>query len=103
MRSNLLMISAAVSIGIGAGLGEAVPHSAPVSAAEARRDTTDEQTGAGLEGLCRQLAAWLVPDEPAPGAAVPFTPALCEAVEEAYRLCLYGRLEEAAHRLKRVV
>jgi tRNA modification GTPase len=30
------------------------------------------RTGAGMAALCQALAAWLVPDPPPPGAAVPF-------------------------------
>lgn len=54
------------------------------------REATDAvrvsaQTGAGLDELCQALASWLVPEPPAPGGAVPFTAALCEAVEDALR------------------
>ena len=42
-------------------------------------------TGAGLAELCTALAGWLVPDVPPSGAAVPFTPRLCAAVETAWR------------------
>ena len=35
-------------------------------------------TRAGLEELCTALASWLVPEVPPVGAAVPFTPELCE-------------------------
>src|SRR5262249_18501205 len=41
------------------------------------------RTGAGLAELCQALARWLVPDPPPPGAALPFTPALCSRIEEA--------------------
>jgi tRNA modification GTPase len=40
------------------------------------------QTGEGIADLCRSLASWLVPESPAPGAAVPFTRVLCERMEE---------------------
>ena len=40
-------------------------------------------TGQGLAELCAALARWLVPEAPPAGAAVPFTPRSCEAVEEA--------------------
>jgi tRNA modification GTPase len=43
-------------------------------------------TGAGVPELCAALATWLVPEAPSGGAAVPFTPELCEAVEETRRL-----------------
>jgi tRNA modification GTPase len=52
------------------------------------------QTGEGLAELCEGLASWLVPDPPPPGAAVPFTAALCDAVEQAYRHAQLGRLDE---------
>lgn len=42
-------------------------------------------TGAGLAELCAQLAAWLVPDPPEAGAAVPFTAALCDRVEQLWQ------------------
>jgi tRNA modification GTPase len=38
------------------------------------------RTGAGLEELLAALSAWLVPDPPPPGAAVPFTAESCLAV-----------------------
>jgi tRNA modification GTPase len=53
------------------------------------------QTGAGLAELCAALSRWLVPEPPAPGAAVPFTPALAEALEEARRQLVAGRAAEA--------
>jgi tRNA modification GTPase len=43
------------------------------------------QTGSGIGELCQALAAWLVPAPPPPGVAVPFTPLLCDQVEEAQR------------------
>jgi tRNA modification GTPase len=53
-------------------------------------------TGAGLGDLCQALAGWLVPDPPAPGVVVPFTPSLADRVEEAQRLCSAGQVAEAA-------
>jgi tRNA modification GTPase len=44
------------------------------------------RTGAGLEELLTNLSHWLVPDPPPAGAVVPFTPALCDLVEQARRL-----------------
>ena len=44
------------------------------------------KTGAGIPELCAAMAHWLVPEPPPAGAAVPFTPALGAAVEEAARL-----------------
>jgi tRNA modification GTPase len=61
------------------------------------------QTGAGLPTLCSLLESWLVPQPPPPGAAVPFTAALCDAVEETLRLVTEGRTEEARVRLLRCV
>lgn len=53
------------------------------------------RTGAGLAELYRALSAWLVPEAPAPGAAVPFTPSLCDRIEEARRHLATGRRAEA--------
>jgi tRNA modification GTPase len=39
------------------------------------------KTGAGFPDLCERISAWLVPDVPLPGAAVPFTPDLCDEVQ----------------------
>jgi tRNA modification GTPase len=47
-------------------------------------------TGSGLGDLCAALARRLVPDVPSPGAAVPFTPRLCELVEEMDRKLTAG-------------
>ena len=40
-------------------------------------------TGAGLDALVAAVAVRLVPDPPPAGAAVPFTPELCDRIEEA--------------------
>jgi tRNA modification GTPase len=40
-------------------------------------------TGQGLADLCEALCRWLVPDPPPPGAAVPFSPLLCDRIEKA--------------------
>jgi tRNA modification GTPase len=53
------------------------------------------RTGTGLAELCSALVCWLVPDPPAPGAAVPFTSALGEGIEEARRHLAAGRHAEA--------
>jgi tRNA modification GTPase len=53
------------------------------------------KTGEGLDDLTAVLANWLVPDPPPAGAAVPFTPSLCNQIEEARRLCGAGRFTEA--------
>jgi tRNA modification GTPase len=53
------------------------------------------RTGAGLTELCQAAGRALVPSAPPPGAPVPFTPYLCDQVEEAHRHCLSGRVEDA--------
>jgi tRNA modification GTPase len=59
------------------------------------------RTGAGLSELCDVLAARLVPQPPPAGTAVPFTPELCAAVEEAQRLCRAGETDAARETLLR--
>jgi tRNA modification GTPase len=59
-------------------------------------------TGAGIAELCAILGRWLVPDPPAPGAAVPFTPALAGVVEEAVALWRAGQGTRAKERLRRL-
>src|SRR5262249_1366693 len=49
------------------------------------------QTGVGLADLCQAVARDLVPGPPAPGIAVPFSAALCDRVEEAWRHLSEGR------------
>jgi tRNA modification GTPase len=39
------------------------------------------QSGAGLADLCARISRWLVPEPPPAGAAVPFTPDLCDRVQ----------------------
>jgi tRNA modification GTPase len=56
-------------------------------------------TGAGLAELCQAVAGWLVPESPPPDAAVPFTPALCDRVEEARRHGAAGRHQDARRAL----
>jgi tRNA modification GTPase len=58
------------------------------------------RTGAGLDELCRSLAEWLVPEPPPPGAAIPFTPELCDRVVAAREHCSRGRLDEARRALR---
>jgi tRNA modification GTPase len=53
------------------------------------------RTGAGLDDLLQALASWLVPQPPGPGAAVPYTPALCDRVERAHGFAMNGRAGEA--------
>jgi tRNA modification GTPase len=52
-------------------------------------------TGAGVHELGQQLAQWLVPAPPPAGAAVPFTPWLCDRIEKAQQLLLQGDLKRA--------
>jgi tRNA modification GTPase len=56
-------------------------------------------TGSGIAELCQALSVWLVPAPPPAGAALPFTPALCDQVATARELLTAGRGEEAAHTL----
>jgi tRNA modification GTPase len=44
------------------------------------------KTGAGLAELCTALVTRLIPDPPPQGAAVPFTPRLCDGIAEAQRI-----------------
>jgi tRNA modification GTPase len=53
------------------------------------------RTGDGCAELAQALAKCLVPEAPPPGAAVPFTPRLADAVERAYQLARAGRINEA--------
>jgi tRNA modification GTPase len=53
------------------------------------------RTGAGLAKLCDAVVRRLIPHAPAPGEAVPFTPELCDAVEEAYAHLTAGRIDDA--------
>jgi tRNA modification GTPase len=48
------------------------------------------KTGEGLAALAQAIAGWLVPELPPAGAAVPFTEALCAAVEVAARHAAEG-------------
>jgi tRNA modification GTPase len=58
------------------------------------------QTGVGLADLRQALARDLVPSPPAPGTAVPFSAALCDRVEEAWRHLSEGRPAAALHKLE---
>ena len=53
------------------------------------------RTGEGLQGLCETISRTLVPNSPEPGAAVPFTSRLCDAVDSAWQLQLAGEREKA--------
>ncbi|MBN9517283.1 50S ribosome-binding GTPase, partial [bacterium] len=60
-------------------------------------------TGDGIPGLVAEVARRLVPDPPPPGAAVPYTPALAEAVTAAHTALAAGEPEEAVRLLRSVV
>jgi tRNA modification GTPase len=53
-------------------------------------------TGDGLAELCTAVSARLVPEAPAAGAAVPFTPELCDCIAEAHAHLTANRPGEAA-------
>jgi tRNA modification GTPase len=53
------------------------------------------RTGEGLGGLCDALSRWLVPEPPPAGAAVPFTPQLCDGSTAALEHLRGGRVAEA--------
>jgi tRNA modification GTPase len=57
-------------------------------------------TKEGLPELCQAIASWLVPEAPPAGAAVPFTPALCDQVAEVQALIAAGETEKAARAFK---
>jgi tRNA modification GTPase len=48
------------------------------------------KTGSGLDDLCKRLSTWLVPDVPPPGAAVAFTPQLCDEVQRRHEHLMAG-------------
>jgi tRNA modification GTPase len=56
---------------------------------------TSAKTGEGLAELGQAVAGWLVPEPPPAGAAVPFTEALCGAVEVAARHAVRGDARQA--------
>ncbi len=53
------------------------------------------RTGDGLAEICQSIARTLVPEAPAPGVAVPFTPHLCRQIEEARHAAHSGNIAEA--------
>ena len=53
------------------------------------------ETGAGVSDLAAAIAARLIPDAPTPGAAVPFTPALADAVAAAFDALTAGDVPRA--------
>jgi tRNA modification GTPase len=58
------------------------------------------KTGQGLAELAQQAATWLVPEAPPPGAALPFTEALCAAVESAAQQAAEGDARQALTELR---
>jgi tRNA modification GTPase len=58
------------------------------------------RTSAGMSGLCAAIAGRLIPDLPSPDDPVPFTPELCDGIEEAHRHLMAGRKDEAQHALQ---
>ncbi len=63
-------------------------------------DRVSARTGDGVVALCASLGRRLVPEPPLPGAAVPFTPSLCAAVEAAYASLSAGDVVTAASLLR---
>jgi len=57
-------------------------------------------TGTGLPELCEQLAGWLVPDPPPPGAAVPYTREFSAIVEVARADFVAGRIADVRRKLR---
>jgi tRNA modification GTPase len=57
------------------------------------------RSGEGLQGLCETITRTLVPNSPEPGAAVPFTPKLCDAVDRAWQLQAAREWEQARQAL----
>ena len=57
-------------------------------------------TGENIPQLVNWIVYRLVPHPPPPGAAVPYTPQLADAVEAAYQILTSGNLAEAARLLR---
>ena len=51
-------------------------------------------SGKGIPELCRAIGGWLVPEPPPPGSGVPFTPDLCDHLEDAQRFLHDDQLAE---------
>jgi tRNA modification GTPase len=60
-------------------------------------------TGVGIPALCEAIVPRLVRVAPGPDDAVPFTPRLCDAVEEAYTHFQAGRTDEGRRVLVRLL
>jgi tRNA modification GTPase len=56
-------------------------------------------TGAGVAELCDRLSRWLVAERPYAGAALPFTPELCDGVEQLFAALLRPQMSEARKQL----
>ncbi len=52
-------------------------------------------SGAGVTDLCQAISSWLVPAVPPAGAAVPFTPALANLIEQFRGHCQAGTVQAA--------
>jgi tRNA modification GTPase len=70
---------------------EALPGAIPVSAL----------AGHGLDELCQTVSQELVPDPPPAGAAVPFTPGLCDQIEQAWHMTHHGQAQAALNVLRK--
>jgi tRNA modification GTPase len=57
--------------------------------------TISALTGHGIPGLSAAIARTLVPEPPKPGEAVPFTDALCDAIDQAWNCVQAGQMSEA--------
>ena len=57
-------------------------------------------TGAGIAELVAEIVRRLVPDPPAPGVAVPFTPGLADQIEGANGALVAVRVDDAARLLR---
>jgi tRNA modification GTPase len=77
-----------------------LPAPWPVEESDAVR--VSAKTGTGIGDLCQQLAAWLVPDVPPPGAAVPFTPELADTISQTRRLLASGDTQAAWENLEKL-
>jgi tRNA modification GTPase len=61
------------------------------------------RTGDGVTELLQALAGWLVPEAPADGAAIPFTPSVCDQVAAAQRALDAGQVEETRQVLEKAL
>jgi tRNA modification GTPase len=57
-------------------------------------------SGAGLPDLLSKLGSWLVPNSPSPQTAIPFTSALADGMELAYRAARNGETSQAICQLE---